>query len=182
MGSRTGKKPRVDPVVKLASSILPPEQAKRGDLTICDVANHSEADQRASVRSKETTTVRKLTRVEKLRKAGIITVEQFDACEWYAAAYELGFSTVGCTANYEPTVCGISSNDLLARYKAQSEARKDYYYARQAIPDNLLWLFEAIVLETGDPPVNLNRPNRVRFSMAAYLLQGQIGHLLRIAA
>jgi hypothetical protein len=189
--SRRARQPRIAPLEKLALSITTPEQARHG-LKAVDIANHTDEDQREMVRlraaepdrksDKARQTVRKLTRVEKLRKAGIITVEQFDACEWYAAAYELGFSTVGCTANYEPTVCGISSNDLLARYKAQSEARKDYYYARQAIPDNLLWLFEAVVLETGDPPVNLNRPNRIRFSMAAYLLQGQIGHLLRIAA
>lgn len=184
MGSKTGKsrRPRIDQVMKLANTILPPEQCRVGTLAIRDIANYSDADQRKMVRSGESRTVRKLTRVERLWKAEVITIDQLQACEWYAKAHELGFGTVGCTTNYETAGGGLVATDLLSRYKAQSEAREDYYYARSAIPDHLLWLFEAVVLETGLPPPNLNRENKTRFSLAAFLLHGQIGHVLLIAA
>ncbi len=180
--SRRIRKGRVDPIVKLAKTILPPEQHR--NLIIRDVANHSEADQRASVRSGETKTVRKLTRVERLQKADVITAEQALACEWYASAYELGFQTVGCTANYSGAGGGgFGSSDLFARYKAQGEARDNYRYARSAIPRALLPLFEQVVLEMGQPDIrHLTKEQRLRFSMAAYLLHGQVGHWLAAAA
>lgn len=180
------KRPRVDPVVKLAKTILPGEQATNGDLAIRDVANHSDADQRASVRSGETRTVRRLTRVERLTRAGVITLDQALACEWYSGAYELGFQTVGCTANYMGAGGGgFGSGDLLARYKAQGEARANYHYARQAIPSHLIGLFEAIVLHGGNEPGRwsmIGKEDKIRFSLAAFLLHGQIGHMLAIAA
>lgn len=180
------RKARTDPVVKLARSIVPERQATNGDLAIRDVANHSDADQRASIRSGETKTVRRLTRVERLTRAGVISADQAAACEWYAAAHELGFQTVGCTANYLGTGGGgFGSSDLFARYRAQGEARANYFYARQAIPDNLLGLFEAIVLHGGDQPGRwwmIGKEDKLRFSLAAFLLHGQIGHLLAIAA
>jgi len=186
MGSRTGKrKPKADPVAKLARSILPEAQV-RGDLVIRDVANHTEADQRASVRSGETKTVRRLTRVERLTRAGVITVDQQAACEWYSDAYELGFQTVGCTANYMGAGGGgFGAADLFSRYKAQGDARANYFYARQAIPNHLLGLFEAIVLHGGEQPGRwymIGKEDKLRFSLAAFLLHGQIGHMLLVAA
>lgn len=180
--SKRLKKSRADPVAKLAESILPPEQATHGDLAIRDVANHTEADQRAMIRSKETKTVRRLTRVELMRKAGVITAEQALACEWYLAAHELGFQTIGCTANYSGAGGGaFGSSDLLARYKVQREARENFRYARLALPAHLAPLFDRIVLGPLDVRT-LTNVERLRFSLAAFLLQGQIGHLLAIAA
>lgn len=184
--SKRIRKARVDPVTKLARGILPPEQIRPGQLAIRDVANRTDADQRASIRSGETRTIRKLTRVERLTRAGVITADQAAACEWYSANYELGFEVAqGVTANY----CGaggggFGSSDLLSRHKAQQEARENFFYARQAIPQHLLDLFEAVVLNTGAPERNLNvrKHDRERFSLAAFLLHGQIGHLLAIAA
>ena len=49
--SKRLRKTREDPVVKLARTILPAEQVSRGDLRIVDISNHSDADQRAMVRS-----------------------------------------------------------------------------------------------------------------------------------
>lgn len=176
------RKARIDPVVKLASSILPAAQVAQGGLVIRDVANHSEADQRASIRSGETKTVRKMTRVELLHKAGIITVEQMAACEWYLSAYELGYQTVGCTANYSGAGGGgFNGGHLMSRYKAQAEARENYHYAKQAIPEHLLGIFERVVIGPMDIRT-LTKEGRLRFSMAAFLLHGQIGHMLLVAA
>lgn len=186
MKTRRLRKNRTDPTEKLARTILPAEQAIAGDLAIRDVANHSDEDQRASVRSGETKTVRRLTRVERLTRAHVISNDQAIACEWYSAAYELGFQTVGCTANYGGAGGGaFGSQDLFSRYKAQGEARANYFYARQAIPDHLLGLFEAIVLHGGNEPGRwfmIGKEDKTRFSLAAFLLHGQIGHMLAIAA
>lgn len=177
------RKPRVDPVLKLALSLVPAEQVRLGFYVICDVANHSDSEQRAMVRSGEKRTVRRRTRVELMREAGIITAEQAQACEWYAAAHEVGFQTVGCTANYSGAGGGgFGSGDLLARYRAQAEARENYHYARTAIPPALRDVFETVVLGTGQPPHKMPRNDLLRFRMAAWLLHGQIAHMLAIAA
>lgn len=182
MASRRLRKKREDPVTKLARSILPAEQIAHGGLVIRDIANHTDADQRKMVRSGETRTVRKLTRVERLTRAGVINADQALACEWYSNAYELGFQTVGCTANYMGAGGGgFGSSDLFARYKAQGEARANYHYARQAIPRHLLGIFEHIVLGVGSHPT-LSKQDKLRFSLAAFLLHGQIGHMLEMAA
>lgn len=176
-------KTRVDPVAKLALTIIPREQFRMGAYAIRDVANHSESDQRSMVRSGETRTVRRKTRIELMRDAGVITVDQASACEWYASNYELGFQTVGCTANYAGAGGGgFGSGDLLARYKAQGEARENFTYARLAIPRHLLDIFDAVTLGTGRPPHMMRKADKLRFSLAAFLLHGQIGHLLAIAA
>lgn len=178
--TRKVRKTREDPVLKLAKTILPLEQCH--NLAIRDVANHTEADQRASIRSGETRTVRKLTRVERLTKAGVITPEQAAACEAYCEFYELGFQTVGCTANYTGAGGGgFGSGDLLARYKAQQEARENYYYARSALPERLQYMFEAVLL-TDYFPREWDKNLKLRFSLAAFLLHRQIGHMLLVAA
>jgi hypothetical protein len=181
--TRKIRKAPVDPVIKLAMTLLPGEQVRAGLYAIRDVANHSEADQRAMVRSGEKRTIRRKTRVELMRDAGVINADQALACEWYATAFETGFQTVGCTANYEGAGGGgFGSSDLLARYKAQAEARENYHYARLSIPRQLTGIFDEVVLGTGRPPHMMRREDRLRFSLAAFLLHGQIGHMLAIAA
>jgi hypothetical protein len=177
------RKPKADPVEKLALSIIPHQQFRTGNFAIRDIANHSEADQRAMVRSGSTKTIRRKTRIEMLRDAGVINNDQALACEWYAAAYQLGFQTIGCTANYAGAGGGgFGSSDLLARYKAQAEARENYHFARIAIPAHLVSSLDAVVLETGRPPQMMRKAEKLRFSLAAYLLHGQISHLLAVAA
>jgi hypothetical protein len=189
--SRRARQPRIAPLEKLALSITTPEQARHG-LKAVDIANHTDEDQREMVRlraaepdrksDKARQTVRKLTRVELLTKAGVITPDQALACEWYLTAHELGYQTVGCTANYLGAGGGgFGSSDLLARYKAQGEARENYLYARLAIPAHLIGLFDRVVIGPLDIRT-LTKEDRLRFSLAAFLLHGQIGHMLMIAA
>jgi hypothetical protein len=179
--SRRIRKQRVPKLEKLALSITTPEQARHGLLEV-DVANHSDADVKDADSLKRLRTVRKLTRVELLTRAGVITSDQALACEWYLSNYELGYQTVGCTANYLGAGGGgFGASDLLSRYKAQAEARENYSYAKQAIPGHLLGLFDRVVLGPLDIRT-LTKEERLRFSLAAFLLHGQIGHLLAIAA
>lgn len=177
------RKVKTDPVEKLALSIIPDQQYRGGSFAIRDISNHSEADQRTMVRSGNKQTIRRKTRIEMLRDSGVINQEQAVACEWYAAAHELGFGTIGCTANYAGAGGGVfGSSDLLARYKAQSEARENFYYARQSIPAHLIPSLDAVALETGRPPQMMRKAEKLRFSLAAFLLHGQIAHLIAEAA
>jgi hypothetical protein len=177
------RKAKIDPVEKLALSIIPDQQFRTGSFAIRDIANHSDADQRAMVRSGSTRTIRRRTRIELMRDLGFINAEQAIACEWYSAAHELGFGTLGCTANYAGAGGGgFGSSDLLARYKAQAEARENFYYARLAVPAHLVPALDAVALETGRPPQMMRKHEKLKFSLAAFLLHGQIAHLLAAAA
>jgi hypothetical protein len=164
----------------LASTIIPAEQIRNLPHAIRDVANHTEADQRVMVRSGSTKTIRRKTRIEVMREAGIINREQEAACEWFAATYEQAFHTSGCTANYSGSGRGKSGScDLLARYREQEEARENFAYARQAIPSHLMALFEAVVLGGKWP---ITKEDKLRFSIAAYRLYDQVHRLLEMAA
>ena len=171
---------------------IPAAQLEHG-LAIHDVANRTEADQRHSIRSQETRTVRKLTRVEKLQRAGTIGREEAKACEWYASAHALGYDTLGITANYGGSGSrGGNATCHLARYKAHEEARLDYAFARVGIAGFLLPVFEAVVLEGralneagGHAWEMLAKSQRssklsAAFRLAAFQLHGRIAHMLAV--
>lgn len=178
--------------VRIARSIGVPERQMRG-LILVDVSNRSDTDQRHSVRSGETRTVRKLTRIERLHRAGTIERHEAAACQWYADAYSLGYDTIGCTANYAGAGGGGRVSDhLFARYRAQDEARANYAFARIAIPREFLPMFEAVVLEgraiaeagTGLYE-QLSRSQKLgklaaTFRLTANLLHGHIAHCLPV--
>lgn len=185
------KQARVDPLAKRAMELGIGHQQANDRFEFTDVVNHTDADHREMVRARgydteETNdsrrTIRRKTRVELMGEAGIISTEQAAACEYYASNYELGFQTIGCTANYGGAGGGgLGSSDLLARYKAQAEARENFRYARLAIPQYLSGVFDAVVLGTGRPPHMMRKADKTKFSLAAFLLHGQIGHLLTSA-
>jgi hypothetical protein len=70
---RSRKVARVPEDVRLGRSILPAGQARAGAFVAVDISNHSESDQRRMVRSGERRTIRRLTRVELMHKAGTIS-------------------------------------------------------------------------------------------------------------
>lgn len=170
---------------------LPAAQCVRGDLKLAPIANWTEGDQRHMMRSAEKTTVRRLTRIEKLRSAGTIDRHEADACEWYASQHALGYDTIGMTANYLGGADKPSrSHDLFARYRAQAEARANFAFARAALPNHMLPMFEAIVLNgltLADAGTGLyeqlgrsQRAAKLRasFRLVANLLHGRIAHVL----
>jgi hypothetical protein len=126
---------------------LPVAQLRRG-FRVVEVSNRTDADQRHSIRSKQTRTLRKLTRTEKLLRVGVIDAEQAAACEWYAAAHALGYDTLGVTANYEGSIGGGDAGHThLARNRAQQGAREDYAYARGGVNAMLLPLLDRVLLQ-----------------------------------
>lgn len=186
----TRKRQRMDPETRLQKEILkldilPRIQVRKGEFELRDVANHSDADQRDMVSLKRTQTARRRTHLEKLQGRKAITLEQRRLCEWYADQHELGYATVGCTANY----CGaggggFGAKDLLSRYQAQYQARQNYDYARSAISPRLVKLFERVVLH--DVPIaaagdkTMGRVTRLgsTFRLAVGQLESAVGHLI----
>lgn len=187
MGKQRSRKikPGRSEAERIIAAIVPDGDAARVGLVLADVANQTDADQRHMVRSEQTRTVRRLTRIERMARAGMIEKHHVAACEWYAAAHALGYDTLGITARYgEGTGGGNGGHTHMARYKAQREAREDYHFAREALPAPCLDIFESVVLN-GNPVTHghsgreaINR--RLRFVVCADVLHGRIAHMLPV--
>lgn len=171
-------------VTRLAKRILPEGVAHKGEFVLQDVQNQTDADQRHMMRSDEKKTVRRLTRVEKMCRAGMIDKDELAACEWYADAYSLGYDTLGVVADYGRSGGGGGDAVVthLAKYRAQQEARDDYAFGREGIPAPLLKLFERVVLlgEAIGEKGKAQRREALRFRFAASCLRERILHLLPI--
>ena len=145
--AKRSTKIRQDPATRMAKSLLPAAQARRGDFVLVDVANHSEKDQRHSVRSGETRTIRRTPKIMQLVNARIITKAEALTCQWYADRHSEGFDTVGITANYGGVGGGgCNAFTHLAKHKAQMIARQEYSAARASMNPTLVPLFEKVVL------------------------------------
>lgn len=93
-------------------------------------------------------TVRKLTRVERMARAGVLEPHEVDACAWFADIAALAWDTTGCTANYEGGSGGGGAHApdrLMAKNEAIGRARDDYREARTLMPGPWADLFEGIV-------------------------------------
>lgn len=93
-------------------------------------------------------TVRKLTRVERMARAGVLEPHEVDACQWFADIAALAWDTTGCTANYEGGGSGgyaHAPDRLMAKNEAVAHARDDYREARTLMPGPWADLFEGIV-------------------------------------
>ena len=126
---------------------VPAAQLGQNAFTIVDVANHSEADQRHAVRSRQMRTVRRKPKLMQLYDARVLTLDGYKACLWYHDLHALGYDTLGITANYGGGVGGgQTSFTHFARYHEQGDARNDYMLARAGIDRLLLPLLERVVL------------------------------------
>lgn len=93
-------------------------------------------------------TVRKLTRVERMARAGVLEPHEVDACQWFADIAALAWDTTGCTANYEGGSGGGGAHapdHLMAKNEAVAHARNDYRAARALMPGPWADLFEGVV-------------------------------------
>jgi hypothetical protein len=94
-------------------------------------------------------TVRKLTRVERLRRAGVLEHHEAAACEWYADQHALAWDTQLATASYEGGGSGgggrHAPDRLMARTIAVQRARDDILDAVRGIPATWLAIFENVV-------------------------------------
>lgn len=126
---------------------MPERQIERGGYVITETKVANEADYRDRIRSKQTFTVRKLTRIEKLKNRGVLDEREALACEWYAKAHAARYDTQGITANYgEAFSGGNTSFDHLPKTKLQWDALAHYDLAREAIPAPTRTMFERIVI------------------------------------
>ncbi len=89
------KNNKVDPATRIAREIdMPAAQITRGDIVLTDVVNFTDADQRHMTRQGKRQTIRKLTKIEKLQRAGIISAKEALACEWYHEAHSARYDVV----------------------------------------------------------------------------------------
>lgn len=139
---------RDDPVVRVALAITTPEQARRGDLRLIDVSNHSDADQRHMVRSGERRTVRRLTHIEKLHKRGVLDLDEARACQWYADAHAARYDTLGVTAKYgDSGRSGHRNYDHGPKTREQEDAWFLLDHARGCIAPALVLMFERVIIQ-----------------------------------
>lgn len=94
-------------------------------------------------------TVRKMTRIERMKRAGVLELHEADACEWYADTAALAWDTTGLTAVYDG---GGSSPDratagdrLMARNDAIAHARDMMREVAEMLPRPYAEIFDAIV-------------------------------------
>lgn len=140
-------------------------------------------------------TVRKLTRVEMLRNAGVLEQHEADACEYFADVAALAWDTVRVTANYSPASGGggaTAPDHLAAKTNEIAEARDDYRFAERFIPPQYIRLFEAVVCRNetiatvaGIMHGELGRSQREEkarriIKLCANLLHQGVGHRLTI--
>ncbi len=140
-------KPKADPTIALAYATVPAIQVANDRFEICDVANHSDGDQRHMVRSGQKKTVRRLTKIEKLHKAGIIDKREALACEWYQAQYEEQYETRVKIADWAAT--GGSSDKTFGHWPAGALLERGdswYLWARKSISPMTLPIFERVVI------------------------------------
>lgn len=93
-------------------------------------------------------TIRKLSRVELLRRSGVLTADEAEACEWYSDQAAMAWDTTGCTANYSGGGgggSGTAPDRAMAKNITIAAARARYAAARAALPEKFAGLFEAVV-------------------------------------
>jgi hypothetical protein len=151
MARRTNRqrisKPKMDPTVALALSIVPTAQVANGRFERCGVSNHSDQDQRHMVRSGERFTIRRKPKIDELVQRGTINEREGMACEWYAQAHALRYDTTGVTMRYGTAGGGGRTNfDHLPKSREQQDAYDHFAYAREGISSFFLPTFERVVL------------------------------------
>lgn len=140
-------KAKVDPTKALALSIVPAAQVANGRFERCGVSNHSDADQRHTVRSGERFTIRRKPKIDELVGRNVISEREGMACEWYASAHSLRYDTTGVTMRYGGTGGGGCTNfDHLPKSREQEDAYNYFAYAREGISPFFLPTFERVVL------------------------------------
>jgi|SRR6185503_7467840 len=146
MGRRL-RKTREDPAIRIALAITTPEQARRGDLRIVDIANHSDADQRHMVRSGERKTIRRQSKVDELRVRGLLDDDEAKACEWYQTTYESEYVARLRICDWEG---GSRSTDKAYGHwpagKYLEPGDSLFEFAREGISPPIRLMFERVVL------------------------------------
>lgn len=151
------KRARVDPVMKVAATILPECQVITGHFELHDVVNHSDDDQRTMTRiraaepdrnsDKARQTIRRKPKIDELVVRKVIDQREAAACTWYRNAHSLRYDTTGITANYGGAGGRSGTNfDHMPKTRLQQEAFDNFDFARAGINRFILGMFERVVL------------------------------------
>ncbi len=140
------KKTRDTPVAKVARQI---ELASRhlGDFELADKVAYSSADASAALRSGEKQTLRRTTKIDQLKKRGIIDAREALACEWYHGAHEQQYAAKLKIAQWDAG--SASSDKAFGHWPAKAKlgpGQTPYEWARDGIDASKLFLFERVVL------------------------------------
>ena len=131
---------------------------------------------------REYQTIRRVDRVGKLFKTRKIDIEEFACCLWYRNQWERSGLDPLIASNFDPKF-GSGPRDFghLARTAAQAEARDEYRWARSYIPDDVVGLFDQVVLN--DHSVReASRLSRCRFANGpAAFRRGLLGLIVYVA-
>lgn len=145
--SKRLKRSREDPTVRLALTITTPQQARRGDLRIIDVANRTDADQKDATSLQRFKTVRRQTLAERLKMRLGLEDQEASACQWYADAHEEDYAACLRISDWES---GAKSTDEAYGHwptgKPLEPGASMFEFAREAISPNLRPMFERVVL------------------------------------
>lgn len=175
MRSRRLRKARENPVVKLALTIVPGEQARRGDLRLADVSNHSDEDQRHMVRSGERRTIRRQSHIEQLRHKLDLEDREAAACQWYADTHAARYETLGIIGNYgEGSKSGAANFDHLPKNDVQSTAADQFDFARSAICPTLRPMFERVVIHGWDVSPGITMLFRLAARQVMHRIEGMV--------
>ncbi len=133
---------------EMARALLPAAQAVKGDFSLVDVQNFSEADQRHMKRSGQIRTIRRKTRLEKLYLRKLLTVRELLACEWYQAQHEAENDTLVRIADWQAS--SPSSDKAFGHWPAGmilEPGQSMLEWAREAIPPIARPMFDRIVIQ-----------------------------------
>ncbi len=158
---------------------MPDAQVKRGGMVLVDAPNLTTDVHRgeAVAPKQKVLTVRKLTKIEKLYNAKLLTKDEASICEWYHKTHATAYDIRGVTADYGRAGGGGCTNFIPYQGgKAMQAAKREYLFARAGIDPRLVGMFEWVVLH-GRPLGQLRRT----FRLAIRQLAERMGEM-RVAA
>ncbi len=165
---------------RIARSVgVPDAQVERGGIVLIDAPNLTTYVHRgeAVAPKQKVLTVRKLTKIEKLYNAKLLTKDEAAICEWYHKTHATAYDISGVTADYGRAARGRCTNFIPYQGgKAMQAAKREYLFARAGIDPRLVGMFERVVLQ-GRPLGQLRRA----FRLAIRQLADRMGEM-RVAA
>lgn len=185
---RTAARAELDrgrPVNITDASIGPtPEHAAKVPFEPYRVEKHE-----GTVRDVETVRRVSVNRVKQLHDRGVLTDDTYPACLWYQRQWEgCGFVLGATAASWGDQVRGDPDYRLGPKTPAQWESRRNFRFARKAIPYDMIGIFDLVVLEEFSIR-EAAQISKCRYSNAPKVVQaaalrllGGIAHLLPVRA
>ena len=126
-------------------------------------------------------------RIVQLHQRGVLDDDTFPAVLWYRRTWDgCGFDLSASAAAWGEQIRGERAYGFGPKTPAQVEERRNFRFAREFVPDDMIATFDLIVLEEMTI-ADAARAARCRYTnitamvrVAAYRLRGGIGHLLPV--